>query len=249
MNIFHQLRWKLTLSYTIVTVCAFLVIILILGGILFAQIFIPKNVLSPEGLIDNFMNGRDLSTYPVWSQILSQSPVDLDLVDLYAKDAYSLFTSSELLRIGAISFNATTYASIRVLITDPNGTVLGTSIQDEAFKNSILGKRLDPAQIPGLEAPLKAAMAGDREPNHLYTTLVPDQRYVFAAPLFNTASEDKNQVVGVMVVLFDAVPTQGDIPAQIFNVAAKSLIIFLLGIESHGRDLWRHICQRTDPAL
>ena len=234
MNIFHQLRWKLTLSYTIVTVCAFLVIILILGGILFAQIFVPRNVLSPEGMIDNFMKGRDLSTYPVWSQILSQSPVDLNLVELYAKDAYSIFTSSELFRIGAISFGATTYASIRVLITGPDGTVLGTSIQDEAFRNSILGKRLDPAQIPGLEAPLKAAMAGDKEPNHLYTTLVPDRRYVFAAPLFNTASEDKNQVVGVMVVLFDAVPTQGDIPAHIFNVAAKSLLIFLLGIGVMG---------------
>ena len=234
MNIFHQLRWKLTLSYTIVTVCAFLVIILILGGILFAQIFVPKNVLSPEGMIDNFMQGRGLTTYPVWSQILSQSPLDTNLVDLYVKDSYSQINSSELFRIGAISFGATTYASIRVLITGPDGTVLGTSIQDEAFRNSVLGKRLDPAQIPGLEAPLKAAMAGDKEPNHLYTTLVPDRRYVFAAPLFNTASEEKNQVVGVMVVLFDAVPTQGDIPAHIFNVAAKSLLIFLLGIGVMG---------------
>ena len=42
MNIFRQLRWQLTLSYTLVTVSAFLVIILVLGGILFTQIFVPK---------------------------------------------------------------------------------------------------------------------------------------------------------------------------------------------------------------
>jgi hypothetical protein len=34
MNIFHQLRWKLTLSYTLVTVSALLVILGIMAGIL-----------------------------------------------------------------------------------------------------------------------------------------------------------------------------------------------------------------------
>ncbi len=42
MKIFRQLRWKLTLSYTLVTVGAFLVILLIMAGIVFSQLFIPK---------------------------------------------------------------------------------------------------------------------------------------------------------------------------------------------------------------
>ncbi len=48
MNIFRQLRWKLTLSYTLVTVSALLVILLVMAGILFTQIFVPKDYLNPK---------------------------------------------------------------------------------------------------------------------------------------------------------------------------------------------------------
>ena len=64
MNIFRQLRWKLTLSYTLVTVSALLVILLVMAGILFTQIFVPKDYLNPEGMIDAWMNGRMRSDYP-----------------------------------------------------------------------------------------------------------------------------------------------------------------------------------------
>jgi NarL family two-component system sensor histidine kinase LiaS len=59
--------------------------------------------------------------------------------------------------------------------------------------------------------------------------LVPNQKYVMAGPLFNRAGGDENKVVGVMAVIFDAVPTQKDIPAHILKIAGISLIIFLLG--------------------
>jgi hypothetical protein len=42
MNILWQLRWKLTLSYTPMTVCAFLVVLLIMGGILLPRIFLAN---------------------------------------------------------------------------------------------------------------------------------------------------------------------------------------------------------------
>ena len=48
MNIFRQLRWKLTLSYTLVTVGAFLVILLVMAGLVLTQIFVPKNSLIPR---------------------------------------------------------------------------------------------------------------------------------------------------------------------------------------------------------
>jgi len=94
MNIFRQLRWRLTLSYTIVTVSAFLVITLILGGILFTQIFLPENYLRPEQMIDGWMNNREANIYLMWSHILSQSPVDVDLVNLYLHDPQSNITTS-----------------------------------------------------------------------------------------------------------------------------------------------------------
>jgi len=234
MNIFRQLGWQLTLSYTLVTVSAFLVILLIMGGIVFTQIFLPEKYLSPEQMIDNYINSRDLSTYLLWSQILSQSPVDMELVNLYLNEARSIITSEELFRIGAIQFSAATDALIRVLFFGADGILLGTSAPDDPIFRAAIGHPFDPIQVPGLEAPFKAALAGDTDPKRLYTMLEPNQRYVFAAPLFNRAGGDENQVVGVIAVIFDAVPTRADIPSYVLKIAGRSLLIFLLGVGIMG---------------
>ena len=236
MNIFRQLRWKLTLSYTLVTVSAFLVVTLILAGIIFTQLFISGNFLNPEQMIEEFMNSSSstTSTYPMWSQILSQFPVDKELVRLFSNDSQSIITNSDLFRIGALQFSASTRASIRVFIIGPDGTLLGTNDMDNPIYRAslgiVIGEPFDPTQVQGLEAPFKAAMAGNREPSRLYTMLEPNRRYVFAAPLFNRLGGDQNRVVGIIAIIFDAVPTQGDIPAHILKLAGRSLIIFLLGI-------------------
>jgi len=92
----------------------------------------------------------------------------------------------------------------------------------------------DPTQFPGLEAPLQAALAGDKDPKHLYTTLVPNRSYVMAAPIFNSADGDPEQLVGAIAIVFDAVPTQRDIPAHLLNIAGRSLAIFLVGVGIMG---------------
>src|SRR5512135_2731636 len=63
MNIFRQLRWKLTLSYTLVTVSAFLVVLLIIGGLFFTQIFIPNNIFNPAQLVETVRQNSS----PLWS--------------------------------------------------------------------------------------------------------------------------------------------------------------------------------------
>ncbi len=241
MNIFRQLRWKLTLSYTLVTVGAFLVILLIMAGLVLTQIFVPANSLNPEELIIWYMNDRTndfSSNYLLWSEILDQSPVDMELVRLYLRESKSFISSSDLFRIGAVQFSASTMASIRVLIIGADGVLLGTSDLDNSiYRSSIgieIGKTFDPTKVPGLEGPLKAALAGDTDPKHLYTTLEPDQRYVFAAPFFSRSGGDQGQVVGVIVVIFEAIPTQADVPAHILKIAGISLIIFLLGVGIMG---------------
>ncbi len=234
MNIFRQLRWQLTLSYTIVTVCAFLVITLILGGILFTQIFIPKNYLSPEQMIDAWMNDREGSNYLTLSQILSQSPVDTRLLNLYLIEPESNITTIALFRMGALQFSVTSQASIRVLILGQDGSLLGTSAPDDPIFLAASGGPLDPDAVPGLKAPLKAALAGDKDPKHLYTVLVPNQSYVMAAPIFNSVDSDPDQMVGAIVILFDTIPTQDDIPAHLLNIAGRSLAIFLMGVGIMG---------------
>jgi two-component system, NarL family, sensor histidine kinase LiaS len=234
MNHFRQMRWNLTLSYTLVTVSAFLLITLILVGLVFSNLFVPRNSLNPEDLIIAWMNGEISSNYPIWSQILSQSPVDRELVDVYLSDSMSIINSQELFRVGAVRFLVSTLASIRVLIFGPDGVLLGTSASWDPALQADFGEPFDPDLVPGLEAPLTAALAGDTEPSHLYTELEPDRRYVMAAPLFRRGGGDPQEVVGAIAVLFDSVPTQADVPAHILSVAGRSLLVFLIGFGLMG---------------
>jgi two-component system, NarL family, sensor histidine kinase LiaS len=229
MNILRQLRWKMTLSYTLVTVGALLVITLILGGIAFSRIFIPVQNLDPELLIDGWMNSRISSNYPTLCQIASQSPVDMELINVYMKDPQSNLNVLSLFRMGALDFSVTAKASIRSLFFSPDGILLGTSVPDDPVFGSAIGQSFDPGQIPGLEAPFRAAIAGDRNPKNLYTELVPNQKIVFAGPLFNTIRGHEHEVAGVFVIIFDAIPTNEKTPMYLLNLAIRSLIIFLLG--------------------
>jgi two-component system, NarL family, sensor histidine kinase LiaS len=229
MKISRQLRWKMTLSYTLVTVGALLVITLILGGIAFTRVFIPVQYFAPDQMIDDWMNSRTPSTYPTLCQLLSQSPVDTELLNVYLKDPQSNINEVTLFRIGALDFWVTTKASIRLSIISPDGILLGTSVPDDPLFGSAIGRSFDPGQVPGLEAPFRAAQAGDMTPSHLYTELVPNQKIAFAAPLFNRASGYEDQVVGVVVIIFDAIPTEEDIPAYTLSLAIGSLFLFLLG--------------------
>ena len=140
MNIFRQLRWKLTLSYTLVTVGALLVITLILGGIAFTQVFIPVQSFSPDQMIDAWMNSRISSTYPMLCQLLSQSPMDIELLGVYLKDPQSNINDVSLFRIGALDFSVTTKASIRLSIFSPDGILLGTSVPDDPLFGPAVGR-------------------------------------------------------------------------------------------------------------
>ena len=229
MKIFRQLRWKMTLSYTLVTVGALLVITLIMGGIAFSQIFIPIQYFDPEQLIDAWMNSRISSNYPTLCQILSQSPVDMELLNVYyERSSVKYEYSISLFRIGALDFSVTTKASIRSFIFSPDGILLGTSVPDDPVFGLQLGSHLT---LGGSRSggSLSAALAGDRTPKHLYTELVPNQKIVFAGPLFNRTSGYEDQVVGVVVIIFDAIPTNENIPAYTPEPCQRSLIIFLLG--------------------
>ena len=233
MNIFRQLRWRLTLNYTLVTVGTLLVITLVLGGILLIRIFQAKVYLppgySPTNYISGFMNiENESSSYLYYCQTLSQTPVDLNLVNRMLSKMQSVFAQYQLFRIGQVKVTASTIAELRIAVFKPDGTLLEVSSPDDpAFRNQV-GKVFDPARVPGLEKPFGAALAGETNPSFLYTEIETNQRYVFAAPCFNRAGGDPKQVTGVIAILIDAVPTQQDVPRYLFDVAGSSLIIFLL---------------------
>jgi len=228
MNILRQLRWKLTLSYTLVTVSAFLVVTLIMGGILFSRIFIPENTISPAGLTEAVMK----SSTPLWGHVLAQSPIDRELVRLLLRNSNGTISTDNLLRIGGVQFTVNTVITHRGLVIGADGILLGTS--DPGYLPTIkVGEFFDITRVPGLEAPFNAALAGKTDPNLLYsiqgpslTHVGPTNRFTFAFPVFG---EDEQQVLGVIVVIVDSLPTQREIPTHLLSLAAKSVLVFLLG--------------------
>jgi signal transduction histidine kinase len=229
MRIFKKLRWKLTLNYTIVTVSAFLVVLIILGGIILPRIFIPINVLTPEGMVRIIQEEDTL----LLTHILTHEPVDTELLRLLLKNPSGTITNHEFLRIGSLQFSVNTVAMLRSLIIDADGTLLGKS--EFGFPESLsIGKPFDPNQFQGLEAPYRAALAGETNPENLYTVYDPNNRFVLAIPILDPQSTNKNYVDGVMVLWVDSLPTQKVIPSQILNIAGKSLLIFFFGISIMG---------------
>jgi signal transduction histidine kinase len=224
MNIFRKLRWKLTLNYTIVTVSAFLVVLVIMGGLILPRIFIPINILTPEGIIRIL---RSEST-PLLSHILSQSPVDTQLLRYMYKNSGGNITNYELLRVGSLQFSVNTIAMIRTLIIGVDGTILGMS--ELGFPNLYVGDKFDPTQFKDLEVIYKAALAGETNPKNMYTVYEPNRRFALAVPVFNYTGPKVNQVVGVWVLFVDTFPTREIVPSQIANIAGRSLLIFLFGI-------------------
>jgi signal transduction histidine kinase len=224
MNLFRQLRWKLTLNYTIVTVSAFLVVVLVLGGIVIPRIFVQTNIVNPEGLIRILQKNN-----PLWSQILSQSPVDTELINILLSGRENQITSFDFLRLGSVQFTVRTMATFRILIIGTDGILLGKT--ENGFPdNYVIGQPFDLNQVPGLEAPFNAALADGKDLSRLYTVYEPNRRFLLALPASKLTSGGENRIVGIVVVFVDNIPTQADVPLHILNIAGRSLLIFLLGI-------------------
>jgi NarL family two-component system sensor histidine kinase LiaS len=227
MNIFRKLRWKLTFSYTLVTLCAFLVVLIVLGGIFIPRLFLTVNTLSPEDLI------RGQWRSPLLIHILSQTPVDTELLRLLLKDIYASFTNFNFLRIGSMQFSVNTVAMLRALVVGRDGTLLGKS--ETGFPESLtVGTLFDPSPYIGLETPLKKALAGITVPSILYTVYEPGNRYVVAVPIIDPYSENENPVLGVVVLFIDSLPSQKDAPWHILSIAGRSLVIFLFSVGIMG---------------
>ncbi len=225
MNIFRKLRWKLTFTYTIVTVSAFLVVILVLGAIFLPKIFVPNNIVTPELMIEILKENSN----PIWSHVLSQSPVDLELVNLMMQNSNATITSFDLLQIGSIQLTVRTFAQWRALIIGADGTLFG-KMGDNFPVNFTIGQQIDISQVQGLQVPLQAALSGDKDPSHMYTIYEPEERFLVAVPVTNNSEGSRYGVVGAIVVIFDVLPTQGDVPAHILDLAGRSLLIFLIGV-------------------
>jgi signal transduction histidine kinase len=223
-NPLRKLRWRLTLSYTAVTVGALLVVVLILGVLLFSRVLVPldilNSVLTPEAWVE-----RARDTAPsVYRYVLSQDPPDQQLIAMMMEEGDLQITYFDVLRIGDLQVRLRTVAEGSVLILDREGVLLGISNESLVSKDAI-GLPLDREILPGLEEPLRTAFEGELDYDRLFVTIEPDERFYFAVPYHDESGQN---VIGVQILYFDHLPTQDDQFSNTLALLSKSTLLLLL---------------------
>ncbi|UCH59683.1 MAG: sensor histidine kinase [Anaerolineales bacterium] len=221
---FRRLMWKLTLSYTAVTVGSLLIVILFLGYLLFSRIFIPLDIYNSVAGPQEWIRIVRENDSPIWNEILSQEPIDTGLISKVLQESNLNITDIEILQLGDFQLRMRTVGQASVLIVDPNGILLGTS-NPKIVTDDEVGQPLDTGILPDLERVLKNALLGRVDPEHVFVTLEPHERFYFAVPLMD---ETNQEVLGAVIANVERIPTSNDIPANIWILFVRSLLIFLL---------------------
>jgi len=221
---FRRLQWKLTLSYTAVTVGSLFIIVLVLGYLLFSMAFIPidiyNRVLTPEEWI-RIITENDAG---LMRSILSQEPIDTDLIEILMQKGELTITELDILQIGDFQIRLRTSGRGSTLILDQDGVLLGVMNPDFVSKVAV-GQPLDMGILPGLEGALTAALNGEVDPEKLFITLEPHERFYFAVPVMD---EDNLEVLGAVIIYVEHIPTANDIPTTLWSLVGRSVLILLL---------------------
>jgi signal transduction histidine kinase len=221
---FRRLQWKLTLSYAAVTVGSLLIVVFILGYLLFSRVFIPLDVYDSEISPKDWIRLVSEDSSHIWIPVLSQVTIDTDLISGLLRESNLQITDFDILQIGDFQISMSTVGQGSVLIVDPDGILLGTSNPNFVSEDEI-GQPLDMGILPGLEKSLTAALSGAIDPERIFVTLEPHERFYFVVPFIEQADQE---VLGVAIVNLERLPTGNDVPATILMLLGRSVLIFLL---------------------
>jgi len=222
---FRRLHWKLTLSYTAVTVGSLFVVVLMLGY-LFSKAFIPidiyNRVMTPEAWFRIIKE----NTSHIWRPVMSQEPIDTQLVSALLQESDLSINDVNLIDIGDFQIQMGTDAQGSAFIIGPDGILLGFVDSDLVSEDSI-GQPMDMGILPDFERTLKAALNGEVDPERLFVTLEPHERFYMAIPIMD---ETDQEVLGAAIVYIEHLPTADDIPTFLLTLMSRSLLILLLAM-------------------
>jgi len=221
---FRRLQWKLTLSYSAVTVGSLLVVVIILGYLLVSRAFIPieilNRVLPPEEWI-RIITENDATFV---RNIYQQDPIDTDLIANVLQLGELTITELDLLQIGDFKIRMETEGRGSTILLDHEGNLLGLN-NPSLVPGAVVGQPLDRGTFPGLDGALTAALNGEVDPEQIFVTLEPHDRFYFAVPV---KDEDGQEVLGAVIIYMDHLPTANDIPETLTLLLVRSVLILLL---------------------
>jgi len=221
---FHRLQWKLTLSYTAVTVGSLFVVVLLLGYLLFSKTFIPieiyKRVVTPEEWI-RIITENDARLV---RSIYMQDPINTDLIASLLQKGELTITELDVLQIGDFQIRFATEARGSTILLDHEGILLGLN-NPSLVPGAVVGQPLDRGTFPGLDEALTAALNGEVDPERIFVTLEPQERFYFAVPVHG---EDEQEVLGAVIIYIDHLPTANDIPDTLMQLSGRSVLLLLI---------------------
>jgi signal transduction histidine kinase len=236
-NRFRQIRWKLMLSYTGVTIGAILGLGLIAA--VAANVWLDnqlKNTDLPYQLVEKAAAGYVNELRPM----LNQSPPDQENIGSLLERIETIETLI-LLENVPIAINA---GELQVLVVDSQGILMGTPTIP-VFADSTVNEFFVAEEFPQLSAALRAALTGQGDPPGWQRTTL-SNNIVVVAPVWNLAEE---QVLGGLVLSF-TVPSATSLVAEFAaDIVLDLLVIMLLaGVIGtfFGLLLGRDITNRLD---
>ena len=231
----RSLRGKMTLSYSLVTIGALLVVEIVLVVLVMAY-FVNNLDLTPETLLTNLT----AEWTPQIQEYLSQSPPDVEGVQGYLEDVQgSVIETKPLLIFGnlELQMKVQDFLSFYYLLADR--TVVAV-IPEDIFPAEELGTELPFDYLPGLKEPFRAALRGVQDQEKLYATVEPGHRIVGAIPVFRSDPplaelppikdkpiiEMEQNLVGVIVFTTKNFPWEFLPISEVTVYLARSLLIF-----------------------
>lgn len=207
----RRLRWKLTLSYTLVTVVALLMAELLLVAALVALLSSP---ILPGLVVQNLKN----TVVPRVEPALSETPPDAEaLREEMSQDTWLSFDGGNLEQDAGSSDPALGPGDGDLFVVDDEGRLLAS---DRELRGASEGEHLDPGTLPGLDPVVAAALGGEEDSWRLQARS-PDARQLYTvAPVKN----DDGHVLGAVVGAF-GLPDLAVVTLVLLGVGAVALAV------------------------
>jgi signal transduction histidine kinase len=156
--------------------------------------------------------------------LFSQNPIDTDLIGILMQEGELTITDLNILQIGDFHVQARTEGRGSTILLDHEGILLGLN-NPSLVPGAVVGQPLDRGTFPGLDDALTAALNGEVDPERIFVTLEPHERFYFAIPV---TDEDDQEVLGAVIIYMEHLPTANDIPETLSQLLGRSVLILLM---------------------